>query len=125
MFLDQLKVDTSCIESDGPLENGYIESFNGKLRDELLNGEIRHTVLEAKALVEKWRRPYNRVRPHSSRGYHPTAPEASRLRSLERNRRMDLIQSMGTARPTCAPNGIYWHKIDHVSPRRERTVGSK
>ncbi len=59
-----------------PWENGYIESFNGKLRDELLNGEIFTTLLEAKVLTENWRREYNQTRPHSSLGYRHPAPEA-------------------------------------------------
>ena len=75
-FLADLGVGTLYIEPGSPWENGYIESFNGKLRDELLNGEIFYTVLEAKVLVEQWRRLYNRVRPHSSLGYKPPAPEA-------------------------------------------------
>ena len=56
--------------------NGYVESFNGKLRDELLNGEIFYTIREAKVLIERWRRHYNTVRPHSALGYRPPAPEA-------------------------------------------------
>jgi transposase InsO family protein len=56
-------------------ENGYNESFNVKLRDELLNGEVFTTLLEAQVLVEAWRQTYNRVRPHSSLGYRPPAPE--------------------------------------------------
>src|SRR5687768_6219423 len=59
-----------------PWENGYIESFNGKLRDELLNGEIFETQLEAKVLIEWWRREYNTLRPHSALGYRPPAPES-------------------------------------------------
>ena len=57
-------------------ENGYIESFNGRLRDELLNGEVFDTVLEAPVLCEQWRRHYNGVRPHSSLGYRPLVPQA-------------------------------------------------
>ena len=68
--------ETRFIEPGSPWENGYIESFNGKLRDELLNGEIFYTLTEATVLIETWRRHYNRVRPHSSRGYRPPAPEA-------------------------------------------------
>lgn len=83
-FLGQLQVSTLYIEPGSPWENGYIESFNGKLRDELLNGEIFYTVLEAKVLVEQWRRHYNRVRPHSSLGYLPPAPEAIRLPPIGR-----------------------------------------
>ena len=57
-------------------ENGYNESFNGKLRDELLNGEIFYSLAEAAVLVEQWRREYNTVRPHSACGGFPPAPEA-------------------------------------------------
>jgi putative transposase len=63
------------IEPGSPWENGYIESFNGKLRDELLDREIFMTLFEAKVLIEEWRREYNQVRPHSSLGYSPPAPE--------------------------------------------------
>lgn len=59
-----------------PWENGYVESFNGRMRDEFLNGEIFHTLLEAKILIEQWRRFYNTKRPHSSLGYRPPAPES-------------------------------------------------
>ncbi len=66
---------TAYIEPGSPWENGYVESFNGKLRDELLNGEIFYTLAEAKIVIEQWRRHYNTVRPHSSLGYKPPAPE--------------------------------------------------
>ena len=59
-----------------PTDNAFIESFNGKLRDELLNGEIFETLLEAKVLIERWRREYNTLRPHSALGYRPPAPES-------------------------------------------------
>ena len=59
-----------------PWENGSIESFNGKLRDELLNLEIFDTLYEAKVLIERWRCEYNHIHPHSSPGYRPPAPEA-------------------------------------------------
>lgn len=75
-WLTDLGVTTLFIEPGSPWENGYIESFNGKLRDELLNGEIFTTLLEAKVLIENWRKTYNTVRPHSSLGYRPPAPEA-------------------------------------------------
>jgi transposase InsO family protein len=65
---------TAYIEKASPWENGYVESFNGKLRDELLNGEVFNTLREAQVLIEEWRRHYNRVRPHSSLGYRPPAP---------------------------------------------------
>jgi putative transposase len=75
-WLSNLGVNTLFIEPGSPLENGYIESFNGKFRDELLNREIFTTLWEAKVLIEGWRREYNEIRPHSSLGYHPPAPRA-------------------------------------------------
>ncbi len=76
-WLSRLEVETLFIEPGSPWENGYIESFNGKLRDELLNGEIFTTLTEAKVLTELWRREYNQVRPHSALGYKPPAPETA------------------------------------------------
>jgi len=70
-----LKIKVLPIEPGSPWENGYIESFNGKLRDELLNREIFTTLTEARVLIEQWRREYNQIRPHSSLGYRPPAPE--------------------------------------------------
>src|SRR5262249_44715042 len=58
-----------------PWENGYIESFNARLRDELLDGEIFYSLREAQIVIESWRRHYNRVRPHAALGYKPPAPE--------------------------------------------------
>jgi len=75
-WLNRLGVETLFIEPGSPWENGYIESFNGKLRDELIGREIFTTLLEAKVLIEGWRKEYNQVRPHSSLGYRPPAPEA-------------------------------------------------
>jgi putative transposase len=75
-WLNELGAKTVYIEPGSPWENGYVESFNGKLRDELLNGEIFYTLQEAKILIEKWRREYNQVRPHSALGYKPPAPRA-------------------------------------------------
>ena len=66
---------TACIEPGSPWENGYCESFNAKLRDELLNGEIFSSLAEARIVIESWRRHYNTRRPHSSLGYRPPAPE--------------------------------------------------
>jgi len=75
-WLNRVGVKTLFIEKGSPWENGYIESFNGKLRDELLDREVFTTLIEAKVLIEGWRREYNQVRPHSSLGYRPPAPEA-------------------------------------------------
>ena len=72
--------NSSCVLLLGirgsPWKNGYIESLNGKLRDELLNREIFMTIEEAKVLTEQWQREYNQVRPHSALGYRPPSPEA-------------------------------------------------
>ena len=67
---------TAYIEPASPWENGYCESFNGKLSDQLLNGEIFYSLNDATTVIETWRRHYNTVRPHSSLGYRPPAPEA-------------------------------------------------
>ena len=75
-WLNRLGVKTMFIEPGSPWENGYIESFNGKLRDELLSREVFNTLEEARVLIEQWRREYNQVRPHSALGYKPPAPEA-------------------------------------------------
>jgi len=65
------------IEPGSPWEKGYIESFNGKSRDELLNNEeIFTTLLEPQVLIESWRRDYNQIRPHSALSYRPPTPEA-------------------------------------------------
>ena len=74
-WLSRLDVQTIFIEPGSPWENGYNESFNSKLRDELLNAEIFTTLYEVQVLIERWRRHYNAVRPHSSLGYRPPAPE--------------------------------------------------
>ncbi len=75
-WLKRLEVNTLFIEPGSPWKNGYIESFNGKLRDELLNGEVFTTLKEAQVLIADWQQHYNRYRPHSSLGYRPPAPEA-------------------------------------------------
>jgi putative transposase len=75
-WLKRLGVQTLFIEPGSPWENGYIESFNGKLRNELLNGEIFYTLKEAQVLIEEWRTEYNTFRPHRSLKYRPPAPEA-------------------------------------------------
>ena len=75
-WLGRVGVETLFIEPGSPWENGYNESFNGKLRDELLNGEIFYSLAQAAVLVEQWRREYNTVRPHSACGGFPPAPEA-------------------------------------------------
>ena len=75
LWLEALQVQTLFIEPGSPWENGYVESFNGKLRDELLDRELFYTLTEAQVLIERWRRQYNTVRPHRALGYRPPAPE--------------------------------------------------
>jgi putative transposase len=93
-WLRRVAVKTLYIAPGSPWENGYNESFNGKLRDELLNGEIFYSLKEAKVLIERWRRHYNSIRPHSALGYRPPAPEtiqphAADLPSAARGLRAD------------------------------------
>ena len=75
-WLSNLQVKPLFIEPGSPWENGYIESFNGKMRDELLNGDIFYTLKEARVLIEMWRKEYNTIRPHSALGYRPPVPES-------------------------------------------------
>ena len=67
--------NTAYIAPASPWENGYVESFNARFRDELLNGEIFYSLREAEIIIESWRRHYNAIRPHASLGYRPPAPE--------------------------------------------------
>lgn len=83
-FLVAAKVETLYIEPGSPWQNGYGESFNGRLRDELLNSEIFADLREAKSLAAYWRHEYNHERPHSSLGYTPPAVYAARLASAPR-----------------------------------------
>jgi putative transposase len=76
-WLTQVGAKTLFIEPGSPWENGYCESFNGKLRDELLNGEIFYSLKEAQIVIGQWRKHYNTVRPHSSLGYRPPAPQTT------------------------------------------------
>lgn len=75
-WITKVGAKTLFIEPGSPWENGTNESFNGRLRDELLNVELFNTLHEAKVLIERWRKHYNTIRPHTSLGYRPPAPEA-------------------------------------------------
>jgi transposase InsO family protein len=101
-WLERIGVKTLFIEPGSPWENGYNESFNGKLRDEVLNREILYTLGEAQVIIERWRKEYNTFRPHSSLGYRPPAPEV-RLPTPDRpvepcfiNKRLDkqIVQKL-------------------------------
>ena len=74
-WITAVGAQTAIIEPGSPWENGYIESFNARLRDELLNGEIFYSLKEAQVLIESWRCHCNAIRPHGSLGYRPPAPE--------------------------------------------------
>jgi putative transposase len=76
-WLSAVGARTAYIEPGSPWENGYCESFNAKLRDELLNGEIFYSLREAQIIIEAWRRHYNEIRPHSALGYQPPAPKVA------------------------------------------------
>ena len=93
-WLKRLGIATLFIEPGSPWENGYVESFNGKLRDELLNGEIFYTLLEARVLIERWRQEYNQIRPNSALGYRPPAPEAIEI-GVPRSRIFPLNTAFG------------------------------
>ena len=75
-WISAVGAQTAYIEPGSPWENGYVESFNARFRDELLNGEIFYSLKEAQIVIEQWRQHYNTKRPHSSLGYRPPAPEA-------------------------------------------------
>ncbi len=77
-WLDQSEVETLFIAPGSPWENGYVESFNGKLRDELLNGEIFLSLEEIRWVIDRWRLDYNHHRPHSSLNYQTPATFAAR-----------------------------------------------
>lgn len=91
-WLRELGVKTLFIEPGSPWENGYIESFNGKLPDNLLNGEIFTTLLEAKVIIESWRREYNHIRPHSAVGCRPPAPVAKLPVSMPLSTTLCMVQ---------------------------------
>ena len=107
-------VKTLYIEPGSPWENGYCESFNGKLRDELLEREIFYTLLEAKVLIERGRQHYNHIRPHSSLGYRPPAPMTM------------AVSALAGALPLHAPSSVAFSPRLQSPPgkHRGRLVGS-
>ena len=74
-WIEAVGAKTAFIEPGSPWENGYVESFNARMRDELLNGEIFYSLREAQIIIEAWRKHYNTKRPHSALRYRPPAPE--------------------------------------------------
>ena len=115
-WLSRIGVKTLYIEPGSPWENGYNESFNCKLRYELLNGEIFYTLREAQVLIERWRHTYNTVRPHSALQYRPPAPEtiqtsypwltaAHRETGNYKTLTLKVVQLMGAGHPLTAAAG--------------------
>jgi len=94
-WLAWLEVRTLYIEPGSPWENGYSESFNGKLRDELLDQEIFYTLQEARVLIEWWRQHYNTVRPHSALNYRPPAPESRAVPTVRSRPLLALVSGPG------------------------------
>ncbi len=92
-WLSRLGVKTLYIEPGSPWENGYNESFNGKLGDELLKREIFYSLKEAKILIEQWRHHYKTIRPHSALGYRPPAPEAIQHHNVDLSCALDGLQT--------------------------------
>ena len=103
-WIAALGAKTAYITPGSPWENGYVESFNARLRDELLNGEMFYTLREAQVVIESWRRHYNRVRPHASLGYRAPAPEV-------------VVPALAT-RPTGQPGGLRTIQGARSSPVR-------
>jgi putative transposase len=105
-WLSKVGVKTLFIEPGSPWENGYSERFNGKLRNELLNGELFYTLREAKAPIERWRKHCNTVKPHSSLGNRPPATEA--IMAAEKHRWTNIYS--GTETGGGSPKTVnQWH----------------
>jgi transposase InsO family protein len=116
-WLGRLGVKTLFIEPGSPWENGYIESFNGKMRDELLDREIFYTLREAQILIEDWRRKYNTIRPHSALNYRPPAPKAILVLpppSMALNLTLGVVQTLGSS-------AIYVELAEYKTRRRSRS----
>jgi putative transposase len=112
-WLADIGTKTLYIEPGSPWENGYCESFNSKLRDEFLNGEIFYSLKEAQVLAERWRVYYNTVRPHSSLGYRPPAPAAQPLEDntghgkVESKQRFPLFHTPDCGGRTTKPAALH------------------
>ena len=108
---------TAFIEPGSPWENGYCESFNSKLRDELLNREIFYSLAEAKVVIENWRNHYNTARPHSSLGYRPPAPQAVQWPA-------PLNGPASPATPAIAQRPTLNYDLPRTTPLGQATMGA-
>jgi putative transposase len=119
------------IEPGSPWENGYCESFNGKLRDECLNGEIFYSLKEAQVVIEMWRKHYNTIRPHSALGYRPPAPLTWITASGTLRRATELLTARSWIRllpvePITFPLSVSAHWLTLGSPEiRGMCAGSR
>jgi transposase InsO family protein len=114
---------TAYIERGSPWENGYIESFNARLRDELLNGEIFYSLREAQIVIESWRRHYNTIRPHASLGFKPPAPEVF-VPAYLRGGSRDAVPGMGRLAELRAVARMRLHPGPGLRQRRDPGHGS-
>ncbi len=119
-WITGVRASTAFIEPGSPWENGYVESFNGKLRDELLNTEVFNTLAEARVLIEQWRVHDNTVRPHSSLGYRPPAPEVV----LMAPPMLPGLPGPTGSAPTQARHALIFRPDHLVGARRLLLVGS-
>ena len=123
-WISAVGAKTAYIAPGSPWENGYVESFNARLRDELLDGEIFYTLREAQIVIESWRRHYNAVRPHAALGYRPPAPEVfvpalaepSRLSSRKNSRKnglglVSVMSARGAAGESTAIRCVLRHSL--------------
>ena len=115
-WLAALQVQTLFIEPGSPWENGYVESFNGKLRDALLNRATFSTLTEAKSLIERWRREDNTVRPHRALGYRPPAPEVISPAPLSGPMMMSQLSHQNWPNPGGQVNGVRCPPYAHDRP---------
>ncbi len=104
-WLSRAGVRPLYIEPESPWENGYIESFRGKLRDQLLNGEPFCTLGEAQVVIERWRQSYNQVRPHGASGFRPAAPETLEPQPICASLTLRVVQPLGAAQR--GPQGFF------------------
>src|SRR5450631_1474266 len=118
-WLANVGAKTLYIEPGSPWENGYCESFNGKLRDELLNGEIFYSLKEGQIVIEQWRKHYNTIRPHSSLGYRPPAPQTMNPFLTPLDQAVQMQYSLNRA-GTKNPSGHRDNRTELLGPRSRR-----
>jgi hypothetical protein len=124
-WLANIGAKTLYIQPGSPWENGFCESFNLKLRDEFLNGKMFYSLKEIRVLAECWRVHYNTVRPHSSRGCRPPAPQAWAASSLGRPQAHDTPKSVRPAVASYTQHNVVQHLQYGMHPERHLYSGSQ